>query len=233
MQLPIDVKAVIDEAMDIEGARTTPLSVSVYIDDSAPGDLIGHVRSAFASASAHTRVTIGYLDERPVAPFPGDDMAVLVAGLSERIGEQAAALRAAGVPVMVATTHALAWWTSIAEAARRIPFLTETWWRRRLRTGGCSAAGAMLRPWPSARTADAAGGRRGTRACSTSGPPRSLDRRMGEWIIDACRDKRLAFALGVPLRAPPAVRRRRERHRPCRTPASASWCSSRAPTCPS
>lgn len=30
MQLPIDVKAVIDEAMDIEGARTTPLSVSVY-----------------------------------------------------------------------------------------------------------------------------------------------------------------------------------------------------------
>ena len=76
MQLPIDVKAVIDEAMDIEGARTTPLSVSVYIDDSAPGDLIGHVRSAFASASAHTRVTIGYLDERPVAPFPGDDMAI-------------------------------------------------------------------------------------------------------------------------------------------------------------
>ena len=104
MQLPIDVKAVIDEAMDIEGARTTPLSVSVYIDDSAPGDLIGHVRSAFASASAHTRVTIGYLDERPMAPFPGDDMAVLVAGLSERIGEHAAALRAAGVPVMVATT---------------------------------------------------------------------------------------------------------------------------------
>ena len=32
---------------------------SGYIDDSAPGDLIGHVRSAFASASAHTRVTIG------------------------------------------------------------------------------------------------------------------------------------------------------------------------------
>ena len=182
MQLPIDVKAVIDEAMDIEGARTTPLSVSVYIDDSAPGDLIGHVRSAFASASAHTRVTIGYLDERPMAPFPGDDMAVLVAGLSERIGEHAAALRAAGVPVMVATTLPRLV-ESIAEAAGApIPHgdvvAPEAPHGRLLGCGRDAQAVAV------GAEADAAGDA-AEPALLDQRAAALLDRRMGEWIIDA------------------------------------------------
>ena len=49
MQLPIDVKALIDEMTDIEAARNTPLSVSVFIDEAAPADLAAHVRNAFAS----------------------------------------------------------------------------------------------------------------------------------------------------------------------------------------
>ena len=36
MQLPIDVKALIDEATNIDEARNTPLSVSVYIDEGRP-----------------------------------------------------------------------------------------------------------------------------------------------------------------------------------------------------
>lgn len=36
MKLPIDLKAVIEAATDIESARNTPVSVSVLIDDSAP-----------------------------------------------------------------------------------------------------------------------------------------------------------------------------------------------------
>ena len=51
MQLPVDIKAVIDEALDIDEARHTALSVSVYLDDSAPNDLQAPVRQAFASAS--------------------------------------------------------------------------------------------------------------------------------------------------------------------------------------
>ena len=51
MQLPVDIKAVIDEATNIDEARRTTLSVSVYLDDSAPGDVQAHVRQAFASAS--------------------------------------------------------------------------------------------------------------------------------------------------------------------------------------
>lgn len=104
MQLPVDIKAVIDEATNIDEARRTTLSVSVYLDDSAPGDVQAHVRQAFASASPHARVSLMYLDGRPFAPFSGDDMAVIVAGLNEQVGEYAAQVRAAGVPVMVVTT---------------------------------------------------------------------------------------------------------------------------------
>ncbi|MDE8703718.1 hypothetical protein PZH32_12235, partial [Adlercreutzia equolifaciens] len=91
-------------ATDIDSARNTPLAVSVYIDDTAPGDVVGHVRSAFARAGAHTRVTLGYLGDGLVEPYGGDDMAVIVAGSSTAIGEQAAHIRNAGIPVRVATT---------------------------------------------------------------------------------------------------------------------------------
>ena len=104
MQLPVDIKAVIDEATNIDEARRTSLSVSVYLDDSAPGDVQAHVRQAFASASPHARVSLMYLDGRPFVPFSGDDMAVIVAGLNEQVGEYAAQVRAVGVPVMVVTT---------------------------------------------------------------------------------------------------------------------------------
>ena len=50
MQLPIDVKSLLEEVTDISGARETSLSVSVYIDDAAPADLVAHVRNAFASS---------------------------------------------------------------------------------------------------------------------------------------------------------------------------------------
>ena len=71
MQLPVDIKAVIDEATNIDEARRTSLSVSVYLDDSAPGDVQAHVRQAFASASPHARVSLMYLDGRPFAPQRG------------------------------------------------------------------------------------------------------------------------------------------------------------------
>ncbi|MFR1167891.1 MAG: hypothetical protein ACLSDQ_10060 [Adlercreutzia equolifaciens] len=111
MNLPLDIPALLKAATDIDEARNTPLAVSVYIDETAPGDVVGHVRSAFASAGAKTRVTIGYLDDNLLAePYGADDMAVIVAGDSPRIGEQAAHIRGAGIPVMVATTapHAVA-----------------------------------------------------------------------------------------------------------------------------
>ena len=104
MNLPLDIPALISAATDIDAARNTPLAVSVYLDETAPGDMVGHVRSAFASAGARTRVTLGYLDDGALPePYGADDMAVIVAGDDPAVGAQAAAVRAAGTPAMVAT----------------------------------------------------------------------------------------------------------------------------------
>lgn len=169
MNLPLDIPALLKAATDIDEARNTPLAVSVYIDETAPGDVVGHVRSAFASAGAKTRVTIGYLDDNLLAePYGADDMAVIVAGDSPRIGEQAAHIRGAGIPVMVATTAPRAVAAAAEAAGWPVP-------------EGDIVAPNMTNPTP---FGDAA---------------RALDRRMGEWIIAACKDKRLAFALAFPF----------------------------------
>lgn len=182
MQIPVDVKAVIDEAMNIDEARTTPLSVSVYIDETAPGDSIAHVRGAFASASIHARVTLSYLTDDPLVPYSGDDMAVIVAGLSMGVGARAEELRAAGVPVMVATTM-----PSLVEEISRSqghPISSDDIVAPAVSAGICPRAADVDTSEPYALEGSVT---------------TAFDRRMGEWIIEACRDKRLAFALAFPF----------------------------------
>ena len=181
MQLPIDVKALIDEATNIDTARNTPLSVSVYIDEAAPADLIAHVRSMFASELPTVRLTITYLDDA-ANPRPLDDMAVIVAGASEIVGARAAGIRAVGVPVMVATNLpqivsglATAEGAPIPEGDLIAPEVEEP----------------SLAAEPYALDDD-------LRA--------SLDDRMGRWIVAACRDKRLAFAVAFAFVRRPLAR---------------------------
>lgn len=217
MQIPIDIKALIDEMTDIEGARTTPLSISMYIDATAPTDVINRVTGAFASASPHTRVTISYVPENKekVAAFSGDDMAVIVAGLSEEVGRVAAEIREVGVPVMVATTLP----TLVKEIAAA--------------TGFDIAKEDICSPLPApskfallieansedeeakpsvvfdAEARKAAAKARQYEAFEGSIPEEpillteeaalALERRMGEWVVEACREKRLAFALAFPF----------------------------------
>ncbi len=196
MQLPVDIKAVIDAATNIDEARQTALSVSVYFDDSAPGDVQAHVRQAFASASPHARVSLVYLDGREIVPYAGDDMAVIVAGLSERVGACASDLRAAGVPAMVVTTLP----SLVADIAQ---------------AQGCAIPqGDLISPKvrrPSvvpfeASPKEDAPSPTTTRLPAASEPypvdpavASSLDERMGGWIIAACNEKRLAFALAFPF----------------------------------
>lgn len=194
MKLPIDVAAVINAATDIESARTTPVSVSVLIDDTAPGDVAAHVRTAFLGAGAHARVTIGYFAGPAFEPYSGDDMAVIVAGTSEDVGARAAAIRAAGVPVMVVTSLPLLVGDLASAFGNPIP-------------EGDLVAPAAPAPQPEESSAE------GEAADAVSLEPRevdspiaideaaaaSLDRRMGEWVVAACRDKRLALALAFPF----------------------------------
>ena len=225
MQLPVDVKAIFDAATDIESARAMPLSVSVLIDDTAPGDLTAHVRNAFASAHASVRVTIGYLGDSLAKPHAGDNMVVLVAGLSERMGAHAKSVRDAGVPAMVATTlprlvEDMANATGVPipagdvvfpEKVSRCPLAA----LRLADDGSLSKVGSFFGALKgsaglcgSASKVDAEPAAPGQPAEPAApeepmvldGQARAnFDERMGEWIIDACADKRLAFALAFPF----------------------------------
>ena len=197
MKLPIDLKAVIEAATDIESARNTPVSVSVLIDDSAPGDVAAHVRSAFVGAGAHARVTVGYFVGPAFSPYEGDDMAVIVAGFSEEVGRRAAEIRAAGVPVMVVTSMprlvadmASAYGNPIPEGDLVAPEGVE----------GCEADGDAA-----CESGDVAGVNAQSPEILDAPIPidaaaaAALDCRMGEWVVAACREKRLALALSFPF----------------------------------
>ncbi|NBJ67407.1 YcjF family protein [Adlercreutzia caecimuris] len=218
MNLPLDIPALLRAATDIDAARNTPLAVSVYLDETAPGDMVGHVRSAFASAGARTRVTLGYLDDGALPePYGADDMAVIVAGESPRIGEAAAHVRGAGIPVMVATAspHAViaaaeATGFPIPEGDVVAPDMTRP-------TPWGDAAETVARRMTAGRTEEEAAEAPEAlealeRAVPVEAKPAAdepieltdeaaadLDRRMGEWIIVACREKKLAFALAFPF----------------------------------
>ena len=218
MNLPLDIPALLRAATDIDAARNTPLAVSVYLDESAPGDMVGHVRSAFACAGARTRVTLGYLDDGALPePYGADDVVVIVAGESPRIGEAAAHVRGAGIPVMVATAspHAViaaaeATGFPIPEGDVVAPDMTRP-------TPWGDAAETVARRMTAGRTEEEAAEVPEAlevleRAVPVEAKPAAdepieltdeaaadLDRRMGEWIIAACRDKKLAFALAFPF----------------------------------
>ena len=176
MQLPVDVKALIDEATNIDEALKTPLSVSVYIDDDAPADVAAHVRAAFMSSHPTVRLVLGYLDNTFV-PNPTNDMAVVVAGPSENVGAAVAALRAVGVPTMVATTLPAIVAGVAMNAGHPIPegdIVSPI--------EGNVAARIGEEPYQLDEEAAAA-----------------LDARMGRWIVSACHDKRLAFSVAFPF----------------------------------
>lgn len=203
MQVPIDIKAVLKAAADIDDAAATPLSVSVYVDETAPGDAAAHVRAAFATTSPQARVSIMYFGEADVAVNPGDDMAVIVAGVGERIGAQAARVRAAGVPVMVATTMPKLVSEIAVAAGQPIPegdLVAPGQATGRSKVGeALSAVGKIVR-----------GSKEDLPVIELAEPialseemADSLNIRMGEWVASACRDKKLAFALAFPFARKP------------------------------
>lgn len=180
MQLPVDVKALIDEATDIKAAQETQLSVSVYVDDTAPAPLVAHVRGAFASSAPTVRMTLSYLD-RTFMPQSGDDIAIVVAGSSAKVGAAAQAIRAIGVPAMVATV-------SPSEVGKRAEEV------------GCAIPdGDIVAPFDATEAAVEP-------FVLVDEAAASLDERMGRWIVAVCREKRLAFAIAFPfMRRPLAI----------------------------
>lgn len=179
MQL-VDVKSLIDEATDYKTAQETQLSVSVYVDETAPASLVAHVRSAFASTRPTVRMTLSYLD-RTFMPQADDDIAVVVAGSSAKVGAAAQAIRAIGVPAMVVT-------------------LSPTEVNKRAEDSGCPIPeGDIVAPFE----VDEAGIEP---FVLVDEAVTSFDERMGSWIVAVCREKRLAFAIAFPfMRRPLAI----------------------------
>jgi uncharacterized protein (DUF697 family) len=183
VQIPIDIKAIIDEATNVDRARTTPLSVGLFLDETAPQDIQSFVREAFMSTSPHARVTLSSFPTYPVVVSGEPDIVVIVAGFDERIAGYATAFRECGVPVMVVTTMP----DIVAAQASRSP--------------GQLLACDLLSPdapKPSRNLPERAAGASEPQVLTVEGAA-SLRRRMGEWVIETCTEKRLAFALAFPF----------------------------------
>ena len=176
MQLPVDVKALVDEATNIDEALATPIALNVYIDENAPADFAAHVRGAFASSSPTVRMTLSYCSaEEPFIPVPTNDVAVLVAGVSDQVGEWAARIRAVGVPVMVVTNM-----PQIVDGLARMG-------------GHAIPAGDLV--YPAVKDATIAD----EPFVLDKELKAALDERMGRWIVAACPDKKLAFSIALPF----------------------------------
>ncbi len=172
MQLPVDIKALIEEVTNIKSAQGTKLSVGIYIDNTAPDDLVAYVRGRFASTLSTVRLTLSYLDSS-FAPYAEDDMAVLVAGSSRVIGAAAAALRASGVPAMVVTTLPATVERLAAEGSHAIP------------------EGDIVAPRKGDEQAEP--------FALDDELSAALDERVGAWIAMVNGDKRVAFSAAFPF----------------------------------
>ncbi len=103
MKLPVDLSAVKSALDSTQQSAEEPLSVSLYIDEDSPDDVIGFVRKAFLGTDSKVRISLEYIGKESAARA-GDDMACIVAGTNPEVGALAEDIRTAGVPTMVVTS---------------------------------------------------------------------------------------------------------------------------------
>ena len=102
----IDIKSLITEALDIERARKTVVSVQVLLDETASPEFQVFVRSGFSSSSVNSRLTVGYYPSQDISGrTEGTDLVVMAAGQTSETGAIAATIRQADIPVLVIAEH--------------------------------------------------------------------------------------------------------------------------------
>ena len=206
MQLPVNLKNLSSAFDSVKKAQEEPISVSVYLDDTAHPELVAHVRSVFASSSAHARITLSYLEFAHHAIEQKDDMVVLVAGDSDQIGPAAAKLRDAQINVMVVAADSAAVAERAASAGFAIP---EGDIIAPVKKEEATADEELKPEEPQDTQAGLLGKLKDAAAQVASSKPQtsalddeaiaSIDLQMGKWISSACAEKRLAFALAFPF----------------------------------
>lgn len=192
MNLPVDIPEIFRIAKDMQAVQSVPVCASVIIDSTADGDLAGHVRAAFASPSANTRVTVTYLEAGYHPTDNPDDFAVIVAGTSDSVGALAQTVREAGVPVMVVSNNPMqtaqianSAHTPIPNADIIIPVQLKNAMREFVVTHIVNK-GAQPHAIPGEIALNAE-------------TFKNLDDRMGEWIITTCPEKKLSLAYSFPF----------------------------------
>lgn len=101
MKSPIDVFALISDAIDIERSRSVPVSVNILIDETADAKLQAFVRTGFIGDAPNSRVTMSYFPTQEPDSSLACDAVVIVAGQSDRVGAIAHEAREAGRAVLV------------------------------------------------------------------------------------------------------------------------------------
>lgn len=101
MKLPIDIADVLLAALDIEKARTVPVSVNILIDETVSAEFQAFVRAGFNSEAPNSRVMVSYFPTQRPDPAVACDLAIIAAGRSDEVPALAAAFEQAGTPVLV------------------------------------------------------------------------------------------------------------------------------------
>ncbi len=199
MKMPIDLVAVFQEAMDVDAARSVPITVSVLLDEAAPSDLVSFVRSSFASASPQARVSVNYFSDASAVFDSKSDMVVIAAGMTEEIGLIARRAREENIPTLVVTTMpgmvsraAIASGCPIPEGDLVAPMVKDgevlTFFEPVVISNSTACGLPAVSGW---RSDDP----QMLEPYALDGHfIKQLSYRMGEWIVTCFRTKRLAFA---------------------------------------
>lgn len=188
MNSPVDIKAVLDAMSDAEEARSKPVRVHVYFDESAPGDLANIVMAATRTTAENANVIYDTYPPQHAIPDASADLAVLVAGGDGRTGKLYGDLHGMGVPVVVFAVNREA--VCAAAKAARNPIAPED----------------VIAPTASP-DASALPERTGDSPIELqSNDAKMMFEQFGAWIVEVFKDKRLAFANAFPcVRRPLAL----------------------------
>lgn len=182
MEVPVDVKAVLDAVADTEQARSRAVRVHVYLDPTAPDDLMNTVVGAFKTSAPHATVIVD--------PYPTDgrmpdalaDMAVVVAAYAPDTGMLVADLRSLSTPALVVTSLPQTV-RALAEESK-YPLMPEDLVAPPVPEAPQDPDATALLAEPVALTVEDAAHTREA---------------MGSWIVDVFPDSRLAFAAAFPF----------------------------------
>ena len=176
MNSPVDIKAVLDAMSDAEEARSQPIRVHVYLDESASDDLANVAMAATRSSAQNATVLYDTYPPMHAIPDASADLAVLVAGGDGRTGKLYNDLHNMGVPTVVFAVNREA--ICAAAKATRNPISAED----------------VIAPISSADEHALPDRADASPIDLDSNDAKAMFTQFGTWVVDVFKDKRLAFA---------------------------------------